>query len=94
MDKKVILSFLFILLFPALIFILSVDAGRIPAWIFSSWFVLLCLSTILYLSGIIRHCSGNATGYPGPVTRLDGPLRGIPARYRVHIMDRYHTPGR
>ncbi len=49
MEKKLIFAFLFILLFPALILILSGDYIWPEGWIFSIWFLLLCYSTILYL---------------------------------------------
>jgi len=49
MQKKLTFAFLFILLFPALILILSGDYTWPEGWIFSIWFILLCYSTILYL---------------------------------------------
>jgi hypothetical protein len=49
MEKKVIFAFLFTLIFPALILILSGDLLWPAGWIFCIWFVLLCFSTILYL---------------------------------------------
>ncbi len=49
MEKKIAFAFLYVLLFPALILILSGDAGWPEGWIFSGWFILLCYSTILYL---------------------------------------------
>ena len=49
MDKKVIVSFLYILIFPALILILSGDLTWTGGWIFCIWFIVLCFSTILYL---------------------------------------------
>ena len=49
MKKKLVFSFLFILLFPALILLLSGDYTWPAGWIFSIWFILLCYSTILYL---------------------------------------------
>jgi len=49
MQKKLIFAFLYILLFPALILILSGDYTWPAGWIFSVWFILLCYSTILYL---------------------------------------------
>ena len=49
MQKKLIFAFLFILLFPALIFILSGDYTWPEGWIFTIWFIFLCYSTILYL---------------------------------------------
>jgi protein-S-isoprenylcysteine O-methyltransferase Ste14 len=51
MEKKLVFTFLFILLFPALILILSGDLLWPAGWIFCIWFVLLCYSTILYLHG-------------------------------------------
>ena len=49
MQKKLIIAFLYILLFPALILILSGDYTWPEGWIFSIWFILLCYSTIFYL---------------------------------------------
>ena len=49
MQKKLIFAFLFILLFPALILILSGDYTWPEGWVFNIWFLLLCYSTILYL---------------------------------------------
>jgi hypothetical protein len=49
MEKKVILAYLYILIFPALILFLSGNLAWLEGWIFSVWFILLCFSTILYL---------------------------------------------
>ncbi len=49
MDKKLASAFLFILLFPALILLLSGNWTWPEGWIFSLWFIILCYSTILYL---------------------------------------------
>jgi protein-S-isoprenylcysteine O-methyltransferase Ste14 len=49
MEKKIVPTLLFILVFPALILILSGDLLWPAGWIFSIWFILLCFSTILYL---------------------------------------------
>jgi protein-S-isoprenylcysteine O-methyltransferase Ste14 len=49
MEKKVVSSFLFILIFPACILILSGDFFWPEGWVFCIWFILLCYSTILYL---------------------------------------------
>lgn len=49
MEKKVILAFLYVLVFPALFLILSGDLLWPAGWIFCLWFILLCFSTILYL---------------------------------------------
>ena len=49
MEKKIGFSVLYILLFPALIFVLSGDLVWPAGWIFCTWFVVLCFSTILYL---------------------------------------------
>jgi protein-S-isoprenylcysteine O-methyltransferase Ste14 len=49
MEKKIVFSFLFILVFPALILLLSEDLFWSAGWIFCTWFVVLCFSTILYL---------------------------------------------
>jgi protein-S-isoprenylcysteine O-methyltransferase Ste14 len=49
MEKKVVFAFLYILLFPALLLLLSGDLTWPEGWIFSTWFILLCFFTILYL---------------------------------------------
>jgi protein-S-isoprenylcysteine O-methyltransferase Ste14 len=49
MEKKVVFAFLYILIFPALLLLLSGDLFWPAGWIFSVWFILLCFSTILYL---------------------------------------------
>ncbi len=49
MEKKIIPAFLFLLIIPAFILILSGDLLWTEGWIFSIWFLLLCYSTILYL---------------------------------------------
>jgi protein-S-isoprenylcysteine O-methyltransferase Ste14 len=49
MEKKVIFAFLYILLFPALLLLLSGDITWLEGWIFSIWFITLCFSTIFYL---------------------------------------------
>lgn len=49
MEKKIVSAFLFILIFPALMLILSGDYFWPEGWIFSLWLLLLCYSTILYL---------------------------------------------
>jgi protein-S-isoprenylcysteine O-methyltransferase Ste14 len=51
MEKKVVFAFLYILIFPALLLLLSGDLFWPAGWIFSVWFILLCFSTILYLYG-------------------------------------------
>lgn len=49
MEKKIFFAFLYILIFPALLLLLSGDFSWLEGWIFSIWFILLCFSTILYL---------------------------------------------
>jgi protein-S-isoprenylcysteine O-methyltransferase Ste14 len=49
MDRKIIFALLYILVFPALIFILAGDVTWPEGWIFSIWFIILCYATILYL---------------------------------------------
>lgn len=49
MEKKTFFAFLYILLFPAFILVLSGDFTWPEGWIFSIWFILLCFVTILYL---------------------------------------------
>ncbi|MGD0079730.1 MAG: methyltransferase [Methanoregula sp.] len=49
MEKKIVFALLYILVFPALILVLSGDLFWPQGWIFGIWFILLCFSTILYL---------------------------------------------
>ena len=49
MEKKIVFAFLYILLFPVLLLLLSGDFTWPEGWIFSIWFIILCFSTILYL---------------------------------------------
>lgn len=49
MEKKVLAALLYILIFPALILVLSGDLLWPEGWIFSLWFIVLCYATILYL---------------------------------------------
>lgn len=49
MEKKVVITLLFLLIFPALILILSGDYTWPEGWIFSVWLLILCFSVILYL---------------------------------------------
>ena len=49
MKKKIIFAFLYILLFPAFLFVISGDLTWPEGWIFSIWFLGLCYTTILYL---------------------------------------------
>lgn len=49
MQKKVTFGLLFILVFPALMLVLSGDLLWPEGWIFSIWFILLCYTTIIYL---------------------------------------------
>jgi protein-S-isoprenylcysteine O-methyltransferase Ste14 len=49
MEKKLVFAFLYILLFPVLLFLLAGDWGWREAWVFAIWFLVLCYTTILYL---------------------------------------------
>ncbi|MDD1683714.1 MAG: isoprenylcysteine carboxylmethyltransferase family protein [Methanoregula sp.] len=50
MEKmRLVITFLYILLFPALLLFLSGDLFWPAGWIFCIWFILLCFFTILYL---------------------------------------------
>ncbi len=49
MEKKIVFLFLYILIFPAIFFVLSGNLLWPAGWIFCTWFILLCFSTILYL---------------------------------------------
>lgn len=46
---KIILTFIYILLYPALLLFVSGDWFWIEGWIYSIWFILLCFTTIIYL---------------------------------------------
>ena len=50
MKNKIIFAFLYVLVFPALLLILSGDFTWAEGWIFSLWFLSLCYTTILYLN--------------------------------------------
>jgi protein-S-isoprenylcysteine O-methyltransferase Ste14 len=49
MEKKTFFASLYILVFPALILLISGDFAWPEGWVFCIWFILLCFSTILYL---------------------------------------------
>ena len=49
MEKKIPAAFMFILIFPVLLLVLSGDLLWLEGWVFSLWFIVLCFSTILYL---------------------------------------------
>ncbi len=49
MEKKVLGAFLYVLIFPALILVLSGDLLWLEGWVFTLWFIVLCYTTILYL---------------------------------------------
>jgi len=46
---KIIFTFIYILIFPALIIILSGDLLWVEGWVFSLWFTVLCFTAIIYL---------------------------------------------
>jgi len=46
---KLIFTFIYILIFPALLLFLSNDWFWVEGWIFSAWYSVLCFTTILYL---------------------------------------------
>lgn len=46
---KIIFTFVYILIFPALLLFLSGDWMWLEGWIFSIWFTVLCFSTIIHL---------------------------------------------
>jgi protein-S-isoprenylcysteine O-methyltransferase Ste14 len=48
-PARLIFTFIYILIFPALILLLSGDWCWTEGWIFSLWFIVLCYSTISYL---------------------------------------------
>jgi protein-S-isoprenylcysteine O-methyltransferase Ste14 len=49
MKMKIVAAFLYILIFPALLFLLAGDWEWREAWVFTIWFLLLCFTTIRYL---------------------------------------------
>jgi len=49
MEMKIAFAFLYILVFPVLLLVLSGDATWPEGWIFSIWFLVLCYATILYI---------------------------------------------
>lgn len=46
---KLVLTFLFVLILPALLLVLSGDWFWLEGWIFSVWYAVLCFATILHL---------------------------------------------
>ena len=46
---KLIFTFIYILIFPALLLFLSKDWFWVEGWIFSIWYAVLCFTTIIYL---------------------------------------------
>lgn len=46
---KFILTFIYVLIFPALLLLLANDWLWIEGWIFSAWYTVLCFTTIIYL---------------------------------------------
>jgi protein-S-isoprenylcysteine O-methyltransferase Ste14 len=50
MEKKLAFAFLYILLFPVLLFLLAGDWDWREGWVFSLWFLVLCSTVIMYLS--------------------------------------------
>jgi protein-S-isoprenylcysteine O-methyltransferase Ste14 len=49
MEKKLAFAFLYILLFPVLLFLLAGDWEWREGWVFSVWFLVLCYTVIMYL---------------------------------------------
>jgi protein-S-isoprenylcysteine O-methyltransferase Ste14 len=47
--KKIIFAFLYILVFPALLFLLAGDGEWREGWVFTVWFLVLCYTVIMYL---------------------------------------------
>lgn len=46
---KIVFTLIYLLFFPGLLLFLSGDWFWMEGWIFSSWFIVMCFSTILYL---------------------------------------------
>jgi hypothetical protein len=72
MEKKIVFAFLYILLFPFLILLLSGDFTWPEGWIFSIWFIVLCYFTILYLCRKDPAFLKNGINNQVPVTRHPG----------------------
>jgi protein-S-isoprenylcysteine O-methyltransferase Ste14 len=49
MERKLLFTFVYILIFPALIFIPAGDIMWPEGWVFTLWFLVLCYSTIFHL---------------------------------------------
>ena len=64
---RLVLTAIYILVFPALIFLLSGDWCWIEGWIFNVWFIILCAATIIYL--YLKDPSLLAERYKQPGTR-------------------------
>jgi len=69
MEKKLILAFLYILVFPVFLLVLVGDLFRPEGWIFGIWLLLLNYTTIFYLYRRDRPISSsfnNISAYAGP----------------------------
>lgn len=47
---RTLLAFVYVLIFPALMMVLSGDWLWVEGWIFSAWFIILCATTIIFLA--------------------------------------------
>jgi len=48
-PSRIILTIFYLLIFPALIIILSGDWLWLEGWLFYAWYLVLCLSSLIYL---------------------------------------------
>jgi uncharacterized membrane protein YozB (DUF420 family) len=91
MEKKVVFAFLFILLFPALVLLLSGDLTWPEGWIFSTWFILFCFFTILYLYRKDPALLAERYKQPGTGNQEGWDRYVVWAPGRVYSLDRHHA---
>ena len=92
MEKKIAFAFLYILLFPALILLLSGDFTWINGWIFIIWFLLLCYSTIYYLYRKDPALLAERYIQPGAADHETlGHLGCLRNHDRIHRLDNHHA---
>ena len=69
---RMILTAIYILIFPALILFLSGDWLWVEGWIFDIWFIALCATTIIYLYRNDPALLAERYKQPGLPTKEDG----------------------
>jgi protein-S-isoprenylcysteine O-methyltransferase Ste14 len=99
MEKKLAFAFLYILLFPVLLFLLAGDWDWREGWVFSLWFLVLCSTVIMYLSrkdpGLLAEryqMPGTGNQEPWDVAVVIGIMAGFMAWIAIMPLDarRFH----